>query len=712
MTSLLHNHCMYSIKDGYSTPKEMLDKAQELKLKAFAITDHGNAFSWCYFDKIKQNYPDIKMIYGVEAYEAFDMYDKDKDNKYFHLVLLAKNENGRKALNEIITTSELEGKYYKPRVDLNLLRPHSKNLIVLSACLASKLSRESDFNKCIDYVNEYKSIFPYFYLEMQSHKSESQALYNQKILQLSKVTNTPFTITTDSHAHTKETLDFQDIHVAVGRKAQKQKDGSQIDKDETYEGCYMQSDEEIHNIMDKQIGEENVTLGLKVSDEIVDLVDIVDMPFQKPQLPTFPLPQGFNSNKEYLEYLTKEIGWKHRKYDDRSPQEIQERKDRLEYELGVIDTMGFNGYFLIVWDYINFCLKNGYPVGKGRGSAAGSEVCYLLGISDLDPIDYGLIFERFLNIERISMPDIDQDFADRDKVIEYLMNKYGYMNVCQVINFVSYTPVTAIKAVGGILLGEDNKLMFNANQIATVAKLFTERNFDECIEKNQSDFNKYLKNENYQLLFKYAKALTDRISHTSVHAGGVGIVDTTMNDYMPMKLGDKGEHIIQVDKHLIEEIGIIKFDILGLPTLSIIENVKKRVGLTDWELDANNPQFLHDTKMYELLCKAQTNSVFQLESQGMKDLLLRLQPNSLEDISAVLALYRPDSMQYLEDYIYYKHHPSEIKYIHEDMRPILETTNGQMIYQEELMEIVKVFGGRTLGGADLFRKAIGKILPM
>jgi DNA polymerase-3 subunit alpha len=417
MSSSLHNHTYYSVQDGFGSPKEMLDRAKEIGLKAFAVTEHGNAYSWVYFDKLKNEYPEIKIIYGVELYECFDTNIKDKNNKYFHLIALAKNEQGRKSLNKIITRSEFEGKYFKPRVDLNMLKPHANNLIILSACLASKIAKEKDFQTCIKYIEEYKSIFPNFYLEMQSHKHVDQEIYNKKILKLSQDTNTPFVITTDSHASIKKHIKYQARHVQIAR--------DEDTASEIYEGCYMQSDDEIHEIMDSQIGANNVSIGLKNSDKIAELIDVVNMPFQSPQLPTFPLPEGFSSNKEYLRHLTQNIGWFDRNYDKRTLEEQKIRQERLDYELEVIDEMGFSGYFLIVWDYINFCKDNDYPVGAGRGSAGGSIVCYLLGISALDPIDYNLIFERFLNKERVSMPDIDLDFAYREKVVEYLMKKYG-----------------------------------------------------------------------------------------------------------------------------------------------------------------------------------------------------------------------------------------------------------------------------------------------
>lgn len=688
----LHNHSMYSILDGYATPKEYLERAKEIGLKGFCISEHGNQYSWVYFDELKKDYPDLKVIYGVELYECFDINIQDKNNKYFHLLAICKNEQGRIALNEIVTKSNLKGFYYKPRVDLNMLKPYAEHLIICSACLASKLSKESDYQKCIEYVNEYKVIFPHFYLEIQSHLSVDQQNYNQKILKLAKDTNTPFIITTDSHAATKKDLYYQARHVQIAH------DDETLT--ESYEGCYLQTEQEIHEILDKQIGKENVDIGLENTNVIADMIETVNMPFQEPQLPTFPLPEGFNDNHDYLIKLTKN-GWLKRNYNELSDNEINIRKERLEYELDVIKQMNYSGYFLIVWDFINWAKENGVFVGAGRGSAGGSIVCYLLGISELDPIKYDLIFERFLNPERVSMPDIDMDFSDRDKVIEYLMDKYGEEKVCQIINFSYITPVVAIKDVGRVL-----NIPY---QICDkVSKKFTYETFEECIQNNSDLYEQYA---DYQDWFDIAEKLSGRVRHASLHAGGVGIVDTKITDYIGMKLGGKGEHVIQADKKKVEEIGIIKFDILGIATLKVIQEIIEDTNLDLWDIDINNPQFEFDEDAYKLLQEARSNGVFQVESQGMKDLLLRLHPENLEDLSAVLALYRPDSMSYLEDYIYYKHNKDNIEYIHEDMKPILIKTNGQMIYQEQLMEIVRVFGGRSYGGSDKFRKGIGKKDP-
>ena len=700
MYSSLHNHTYYSLLDGYGSPKEMLDRAKEIGLKAYAITNHGNAYAFIYYDLIKKEYPDIKMIYGCELYECEDITVKDKDNKYFHLICLIRNEQGRKDLNKVITKSNFEGFYFKPRCTVEDIKPYAENFVISSACLASKLARESDFEKCIEYVNEYKEAFPYFFLEMQSHSHQDQCSYNQKILELSKRTNTPFIITTDSHAPKKEDLYYQDKLIQIGRKSSNN-DKNAIENSEVYEGCYMQPEDEIHEIMDSQIGYENVCLGLENTNKVADLIENVDMPFQKPQLPTFPLPDGYRDNNEFLWHLVRQ-GWKDRGYDNLSEDEQQVRRTRLNYEMGIIHSMGFDGYFLFVWDFIKAAEKLGIEVGKGRGSAAGSLVCYCCHITDIDPIKYGLIFERFLNPERVGLPDIDTDVGNRDVIIDYLVDKYGEERVCQIINYSYITPTVAITDVGKIL-------GFPYNQMQKLSQKFTFDKWDDCMKANP---NLLADNPQYADLFDIAKHLSGRVKTVSIHAGGVGIVDTTINDYMPMKIGTKGEHVIQVDKHYVEDIGIVKFDLLGVATLNLVKEIKDDLHLDPWDYDINNPEFENDRPTYELLASGKTNGVFQVESAGMKDLLIRLKPKleqlDFEVISVILALYRPDSMGALDEYVEMATGGSRPPSIHPDMDEILKDTNYCMIYQEQLLDIVKKFGGRTYGGADLFRKAIGK----
>ena len=696
MYSSLHNHDYYSLLDGYGSPKEMLDRAKELGLKAYATTNHGNAYSFIYYDLLKKEYPDIKLIFGTELYECNDITVKDKDNKYFHLICLVRNEQGRKDLNKVITKSNFEGFYFKPRCTIEDLKPYAENFVISSACLASKIAREEDFNKCIEYINEYKEAFPYFYLEMQSHQHQDQCLYNQKILELSKITNTPFIITTDSHAPKKEDLYYQDKLIQIGRKSTNN-DKNAIENSEVYEGCYMQSEEEIHECMDSQIGYKNVCIGLDNTNKVSDLIGNVNMPFQSPQLPTFPLPDGFNDNNEFLWHLIKE-GWKDRGYDKLSEEEQQIRKDRLNYEMKIIHEMGFDGYFLFVWDFINAAQKLGVEVGKGRGSAAGSLVCYCCHITDIDPIKYGLIFERFLNPERVGLPDIDTDVGDRDAIIKYLVDKYGEDRVCQIINYSYITPTVAITDVGKIL-------GFPYNQMQKLSQKFTFDKWDDCIKVNPTLIND---NPQYADLFDIASHLSGRVKTVSIHAGGVGIVDTSINDYMPMKIGTKGEHVIQVDKHYIEGIGIVKFDLLGVATLNIVKEIKDDLHLDPWLYDINNHEFETDIDSYKLLGSGKTNGVFQVESAGMKDLMVRLQPKNINDVAAVVSLYRPDSMGALEEYVDIAISGKTPEYIHPDMVPILKDTNGCLLYQEQLLDIVKKFGGRTYGKADLFRRGIAK----
>jgi DNA polymerase-3 subunit alpha len=701
--SSLHNHSMYSCLDGYGTPKEMLETAKEVGLKAFAITEHGHVYSHIYFDLIKKDYPEIKMIYGCELYECFDKAIKDKDNKYFHLICLIRNEQGRKDLNKVITKSNFEGFYFKPRCTIEDLKPYGDNLIITSACLASKIARESDYQRCVEYINEYKEYFPYFYLEMQSHSHVDQAEYNKKILRLSHDTDTPFIITTDSHAARKEDLYYQDKLIKIGRNSANN-DKTAIENYEVYEGCYIQSEEEIHECMDSQIGYENVCIGLENTNKIADLIDVVNMPFQAPTLPTFPLPEGYKDNYEFLRHLV-ETGWNERGFNNFDSDKQKVYRDRIEYELSIIHQMNFDGYFLFVWDFIRAAEEFGVEVGKGRGSAAGSLVCYCCHITDIDPIKYGLIFERFLNPERVGLPDIDTDVGDRDVIINYLVEKYGADRVCQIINYSYITPCVAITDVGKIL-------GFQYNEMQKLSQKFTLEKWDDCVALNQSLITD---KPQYTELFDICKHLSGRIKTVSIHAGGVGIVDTNINDYMPMKIGTKGEHVIQADKHYIEDIGIVKFDLLGVATLNLVKEIKNDLHLNPWDYDINNPIFEKDKATYDLLSTGKTNGVFQVESAGMKDLLIRLKPEldkqNFEVISVILALYRPDSMGALDEYVEMAVTGKRPPSIHPDMDNILKNTNYCMIYQEQMLDIVRTFGGRTYGGADLFRKAVGKKVP-
>ena len=675
----IHNHTHYSFLDGFSEPKDYLEKCRELGISGFAITEHGNILSSPYFEKLKKDYSDIKIVYGVELYEASDIKEKNSDSKYFHLVLLVKNERGRIDLNDIITKSNFEGFYYKPRVDLKMLSEYEDNFIITSGCLASKLAKENDFNKCIEYIKEYKNIFSDFYLEMQSHKSIEQKEYNKKILDLSKAINTKFVITTDSHSATKEDLYYQNQFVKIAKDLDS--------ANEIYDGCYVQSIEEIHNIMDSQIGKENVSIGLDNTLEILNKIEDVKIPFQEPKLPHIVK----NENDVLLKLV--DDGFKKRNINKNN----KTYNDRVIYEIDSIKKIGFAGYFIILQDIINWAKDNDILVGVGRGSAGGSLVCYLIGITDIDPIKYDLIFERFLSIERVNMPDIDFDVSDRQKVLEYIEKKYGSDNVCQVINFSYITPKVAIKDTARIL-------NIDYKKSEEISSFFIDENFE-----NNNVPKKYL--EEYSKLFEIAKKINGKIRQTSTHACAVCVSDSNLNNYMPRVTGSKQEKVISADKRIVEEIGLVKLDVLGLETLNVINNTLKIIGKNYNYISPDNEDMLNDKETYDLICKGDTLGVFQLESFGMRELVQKVLPSNVFEVSDILALYRPDAMPYIDDYIKNKKNILDIEYFHPDYEDILRKSYGVMIYQESLMEIVRKFGGRDYAGSDKFRKAIGKKNP-
>ena len=703
--SSLHNHSYYSIADGLPSPKEYMERAKELGLKAIALTEHGNLYSAPYMHKLKKDYPDIKVIYGYEAYEAYDHTVKDPDNKYFHLVVLAKNERGRIAVNELITMGEFEGFYHKGRIDKEQLRPYANDIIVTSACMASKLNREKDYDKCVQHVKDYKEILgDNFFLEMQSHRSDEQAEYNRKILQLAKDTDTPFIITTDSHAVTEKQLKYQGYFVMISH------DADTIN--EAYEGCYLQSVEEIHKIMDEQIGWEHVVLGLETTNYLADMIEDVQMPFQEPQMPTYPIPEGY-TQRSYVEKLL-EDGWKWRGFDKMSEEDQRVRRERIQEEMDTIDTMGYMGYFIIVWDFINWARNNCVLVGVGRGSAGSSMVCYLLGIVNLDPIRYGLVFSRFLNIERRGLPDIDTDVSDRDKIIAYMQSKYGKDSVCQIANFSYMTPAVAITDAARVLDKIPARKEKFGKQIGVktsreISKLFSYPTWKECIEKNSFELEKY-SDEIFEELFEVAEQLSGAVRHMAVHAGGVGVVDGKVTNIMPMKNSD-GASVVMADKRMAEPLGIIKFDVLGLRSLSVIDEATRLAGIDPWEIDPMNEDFLTDKATFDLISAGDTDNVFQLESVSMSTLVKQVKPRDLATVSVCSSLMRPDTMAMLNDYIARRNGEQEIVYLHEDMKPILEETLGVQAYQEQTLQIIRTFGGWSYGRADLFRRAVSKKIP-
>ena len=692
MSSSLHTHSAYSLLDGFSMPEENMKRASELGLKALAITEHGEVTSWPYYSELQDQYPNVKLLYGIEAYECSDREVKDPDNKYWHLILIARNELGRQAINRLSTLGHLHGFYSKPRISLlDIAKEDTDNLIVTSACLASHLSREKDYEKCIALVNEYKTVCKHFYLEIQAHDNTIQAEYNQKIMRLAKDTNTKVVVTNDVHAATKEDLKYQDVFVRIANDRETAA--------EIYDGCYFMSDAEIHAILDKQIGPDAASRCLQTTDEVADLCDVISMPWHEPELPKIQIPQPYASSAAYLRFLVKQGFVRRGCYKfDYEKQRIY--KQRIKEELEVIEKKDFCDYFLILVDYISWCRQNGIIVGPGRGSACGSLVCYLIGITELDSIKYDLDFGRFLTIERKDLPDVDVDVSDRAPVVEYLTNKYGEDRVVQVMNIVFTTPVTSIRDAGRIL-------GFPYAEMQKISKGFIQKTWQDCLDANPD----VAENPRYAELLDYAGRITGRPRGYGIHAGGVIVCRQPYYEYIGIRHGQEGEHVISVDKIMDERIGLVKFDILGVASLVAINEAMEEDHIPAWEININNPAFEHDKASYDLICSGKTDSVFQIESSGMKDLVAQLQPRSMEELSALIALYRPDAMPSIPTYVENKKHPEKITYFHPDAKPIFEKTYGVNIYQEQSMKITKVFGGRSDAGADRMRKCLAKKKP-
>lgn len=692
MSSSLHTHSNYSLLDGYSSPEENLKRASELGLKAVAITEHGEVTSWPYYSELKDKYPNVKLLYGIEAYECEDREVKDKNSKYWHLIIIAKNESGRQAVNRLSTLGHLHGFYSRPRITKeDIAKEDTNNLIILSACLASRLSRTDDYDTCVKLVQEYKSLFPHYYLEVQAHANSEQAKYNQKIMRLANDTHTKVVVTNDVHAATKEDLYYQDYFLRIAHDTETAA--------EIYEGCYFMSRKEQHEVLDSQIGYDAAEWCINNTDEVADLCDDVDMPWHEPELPKIEIPLQYSNSAAYLKDLVKE-GWKKRGIDKFDVEKQKIYRKRVDDELFVIEKKDFCDYFLILVDYINWCKKNDVIVGPGRGSAAGSLVCYLIGITQLDSIKYELDFGRFLTIERKDLPDVDVDVSDRAKVVEYLTRKYGEDRVVQVMNIVYTTPVTSIQDVGKVL-------GFQYAEIRKISEKFVQKTWKDCLEAN----TEVAKNPKYQELLDIASHINGRPRGYGIHAGGVIVCRHPYYEYIGIRHGTDGEHVISVDKVMDEKIGLVKFDILGVASLVAIDEAKREDNIPDWEIDINNPEFENDKATYDLICSGKTDNLFQIESSGMKDLVAQLQPRSIEELSALIALYRPDAMPSIPTYVDCKYHPEHIHYFHPDMEPIFRSTYGVNIYQEQSMKLTKVFGGRNDAGADRMRKCLAKKKP-
>ncbi|MDD3875676.1 MAG: DNA polymerase III subunit alpha [Bacteroidales bacterium] len=694
----LHVHTQFSVLDGAAPLNKLIKKAKSLNMNALAITDHGNMYGVQRFVKEALNNK-IKPIIGCEVYitdgSRFEKKGKE-DRSGYHLILLAKNLDGYKNLSKLSSLAFIEGFYYTPRIDKEILKKYSKNLIALSACLGGEIPSailEGNMPKAEELVKEYKSIFnDDFYLELQNHGLEDQVTVNKALVNLAEKYNVKLVATNDVHFINAEDAEAHDILVCMNTKRDLN-DPTRM----KYSGQeYLKTAEEMQELF------KNIPEAIANTQEIINKIETIILK-RDIILPHFPLPPGFENDDEYLSYLTNNGA------ANLYPEITPEIRERIDYELAIVTKMGFAGYFLIVQDFINEAKKMGVAVGPGRGSAAGSIVAFCTGITSVDPIKYNLLFERFLNPERISMPDVDIDFDDsgRDKVIQYVIDKYGKEKVAQIVTFGSMAAKSAVKSVArviGLPLAEASRL---SNLIPGKPGTTLESAFKEIKELSDE------LNSSDPLVCKtlrMAEFVEGLYSHVGVHACGVIIGPENLIEHIPLSKNKDSELLVvtQYDGKFIEEVGMLKMDFLGLKTLSIIKDAIENIYLRHHktiELD-NIP--LDDKKTFELYSKGDTVGTFQFESSGMQIYLRELKPTDIEDLITMNALYRPGPMDNIPSYIRRKNGKEKAEYLHPIIKSIVGSTYGIMIFQEQIMQIAQKMGGFTLGKADILRKAMGK----
>lgn len=695
----LHVHTEYSLLDGAARIKDIVSRAKELGMSSLAITDHGVMFGVIdfYRECRKQG---IKPVIGCEVYTAArTLFDKDseKDKRMGHLVLLAKNNQGYKNLMKIVSEGYRHGFYYKPRIDKNVLRQYSEGIIALSACLAGDVQ-----NKLLngDYAGAKKEALDMleifgegnYYLELQDQGLEEEARILPDMKRLHEETGIPFVATNDVHYVKKEDAVAQDVLMCIQMATTVDEENRMRFSNDEF---YLKSEEEMRKIFANT--PEAVDNTAKIADECN-----VTFTFGELHLPDFHAPDGL-TNTQYLRKLC-EKGLEER-YGSESAESKTELQQRLDYELTTIENMGYVEYFLIVWDFINYAKSNGIMVGPGRGSAAGSIVAYTLRITDIDPIKYGLIFERFLNPERVSMPDIDIDFCyeRRGEVIDYVTEKYGEDKVCQIITFGTMKAKQAVRDVGRAL----NVSYPETDAIAKAIPFSLKMTIDLALETSPELKAKYENDETTKRVIDMARAIEGMPRHASTHAAGVVISKASIDEYVPLYLADKGLST-QFNMTTIEELGLLKMDFLGLRNLTIIRDALEMIEANHGvKIDFSSMDY-DDPKVYEIIAKGNTQGIFQLESGGMTQFMKNLKPDCFEDIVAGISLYRPGPMGSIPTYIDNKKHPANIEYIHESLEPILSVSYGCLVYQEQVMQIVRDLGGYSYGRSDLVRRAMGK----
>ncbi len=715
----LHVHTQYSLLDGAIRLQDLMNTAKSYNMPAVTITDHGNMFGALEFYTMARK-AGLKPIVGAEVYLAprsrFERHAKaengqpQEDDRSYHLVLLAKDITGYKNLMKLLSAAHLEGFYYKPRIDKEILRKHTEGLIALSSCLKGEINthllrgREESARKVAE---EYQEIFGKgnFYLELQANGIPQQATANDALIAMGRAMGLPLVATNDCHYLRRSDARAHEILLCIqtGKTILDEK-RLKFQTDQLYFKSPEEMAREFRHVPDAL---EN-TLAIAESCNL-------EIQLDQYHFPLFPLEPGESVDerleKTVLEGFEKRLQQIRRKNPGLGARELEEYEKRLRYELDVIREMGFPTYFLIVADFINYAKNQGIPVGPGRGSAAGSLVAYVMNITDLDPIEHGLIFERFLNRERISLPDIDVDFCvhGREQVLQYVSGKYGKDKVAQIATFGTMQARAVIRDVGRALAMPYNEVDRIAKLIPSSAKMTLKEAFQ--LEPRLGE----LQRDDPQLreLFEIATALEGLTRHVSTHAAGVVMSDEPIVEYMPLYKGQADETVTQYSMKYVEKAGLIKFDFLGLRNLTVIHNAVQFIH-------ANHGIHLHmddlpldDQETYALLSRADTAGVFQLESSGMRDILVRLRPENFSDIVALVALYRPGPLEsgMVEHYIQGKHGKKEVTYDLEDLRPILKETHGVILYQEQVMEIASRLASYSMGEADLLRRAMGKKLP-
>lgn len=713
----LHLHTEYSLLDGSGKIKNLVKKAKELGMESMAITDHGVMYGCVDFYKAAKE-EGIKPILGCEVYVASKsmlIKNVDKDNGTNHLVLLVKNETGYENLMKIVSAASIDGFYYKPRVDHDYLRDHSEGLIALSACLGGEVQKallNENYEKAKDIALTYKDIFKEgFYLELQNHGMEEQRKVNELNIKLSKETGIPLVATNDVHYIEQRDSKSHDILMCIQTgKTVEDPDRRRYPSDQ----FYLKSADEMYDMF--SYVKEALENTIKIADQCN-----FDYEFHVSKLPKFPLPTDEDDPYIYLrDTCFKGLLERYRVFDDikneeynydkifKMREENEEAKvliDRLDYELGVINQMGYVDYFLIVWDFIRYSNEQGIPTGPGRGSAAGSIVAFTLGITKIDPIKYSLLFERFLNPERVSMPDIDSDFCyeRRQEVIDYVVEKYGENNVSQIITFGTMAARACIRDVGRAM----NYSYAEVDRIAKMIPTMLGITIEKALDLNPELKTAYDTDMRVQNLIDVSKDLEGLPRHSSTHAAGVVIASKPLVEYVPLQ---KNEDMIvtQFGMNTLEELGLLKMDFLGLRTLTVMNDALRMIKYNRGvDIDLDKIDF-DDREVYKMIGEGKTAGVFQLESAGMVSFMKELKPDSLEDIIAGISLYRPGPMAEIPRYIERKKNPDKVEYLTPELEDILNVTYGVMVYQEQVMEIVRKLAGYSMGRSDLVRRAMSK----